>query len=310
MRLVKVDANSAKTWAEKAAAGGVMSSIEDNAFVVHDPTGGRPTVNRISQVFEANGGERAQVKWSRTFIDFLVENDDPRLPVLAEVAPVNEDGVTDYTYGEEGDNDPSIQVGLPNGYNLGAPVPVASAPNYPGAVGTDVLGNYSRPRPYLLRLNSPTFIMNYAEVELLLAEARLRGFNVGGTAAEHYNAGVRAAMESLSQYDAKAAIDPEAIDAYLAAHPFVEADGMEMINTQFWAATILNDYETFANWRRTGFPVLTPVVHPNGGTGGVIPRKMLYPISEASNNKANFEAALSRLPGGVDNMLSRVWWDQ
>ena len=47
MRLTKIDAANAKTWVEKAAAGGPMTSIDDNAKIKHDEAGGRPTVNRI-----------------------------------------------------------------------------------------------------------------------------------------------------------------------------------------------------------------------------------------------------------------------
>jgi hypothetical protein len=309
MRLTKVNNTLAKQWAEKAAAAGVMTAITDNAFILHDPTGGRPTVNRISQVFESNGGERAQVKWSKTFIDFLKSNNDPRLTVLAEIPPAGA-GTRDYTYQVSGDNTFALQVGMPNGYNVSAPVPIASEPNYPGAYGSDALGNYSRPRQYLLRLNSPTFVQTYAEVELLLAEAKERGYTISGTAAEHYNAGVRAAMTQLSQYDAAATISSGAVDAYLIAHPYVPGAGaINQIATQYWAATILNDYETFANWRRTGFPVLTPTTHPTSVTGGVIPRRLSYPASEAADNSTNYEDAVGRLANG-DTFLSRVWWDQ
>ncbi|MFZ6013539.1 MAG: SusD/RagB family nutrient-binding outer membrane lipoprotein [Bacteroidota bacterium] len=307
-RLVKINPSLAQSTVEAAAAGS-MTSIADNAFVIHDPTGGRPTVNRISQVFESNGGERAQVKWSKTFIDFLKNNNDPRLAVVADIPPVGGNGNPDYAYGTLGDSDPAKAIGMPNGYNLAAPVPITGEPNFPGAVGTDNLGKYSRPRAYLLKLNSPTYVLTYGESQLLLAEAKKRGWNVPGTAAEHYNAGVRAAMETLKQYDAAATISSAAIDAYLAAHPYDDANGLEQINTQYWAATILNDYEAFANWRRTGFPVLVPVNHPNGNTGGVIPRRMLYPISEAANNKTNYEEAVARM-GGSDLMTGRVWWDK
>jgi hypothetical protein len=42
MRLTKIDAANAKTWVEKAAAGGPMTSIDDNAKIKHDESGGRP----------------------------------------------------------------------------------------------------------------------------------------------------------------------------------------------------------------------------------------------------------------------------
>src|SRR5436853_482383 len=44
MRLTKADAAKAKTWAEKAYAGGLFTSNADNAYILHDATGGRNTV--------------------------------------------------------------------------------------------------------------------------------------------------------------------------------------------------------------------------------------------------------------------------
>ena len=52
-------------------------------------------------------------------------------------------------------------------------------------------------------------ILDYAEVEFLLAEAKERGFTVAGTAAEHYNAGITASMEYWG-------VDDADITAYLA----------------------------------------------------------------------------------------------
>lgn len=309
MRLTKVNAGAAKAWAEEAIAGGVFSSNTDNAVILHDASGARPTVNRISNNFKERGEVVAGVKWSKTFIDFLKSQNDPRLPILSEVPLPGGTGTIE-THGSVGNNDPLVQQGMPNGYDLADPRPITSEPDYPGAQGTNVIGKYSRPRNSILfKLGAPTFIISYAEVELMQAEAKKLGFTLSGTVAQHYNAGVRAAMETLKQFDATAVIAPTAIDAYLLAHPYNDTEGLKMIGEQFWVATILNDYESFANWRRTGFPALRPINHPNGNTGGVLPRRMLYPQSEAATNGLNYEQALSRM-GGVNSMLTRVWWDR
>ena len=71
----------------------------------------------------------------------------------------------------------------------------------------------------------------------------------------------------------------------------------------------MDEYECFANWRRSGdLPYLTPVNYPGNGTGGTIPRRLTYPPSEKITNGANYNAAVARLAGG-DKMTSRVWWD-
>jgi len=294
MRMTKVDANTARTWAEKAAAGGVMQSNDDNAYVIHDASGGRNTVNRNSNILsgEWNATNRGEVYLSRTFVDFLKNNNDPRLQHMARVRST-------------GSSNPADQVGLPNGYDQnGGATDVTNAPNFPGSIN-----NYSTIRAdVLLRLNGPTFLVTYAQTQLLLAEAAKRGWNVSGNAATYYNNGVRAAMKQLSQYNSDVTIPDAAIDAYLLARPYVDANGFEMINTQYWAASFLDWYETWANWRRSGFPVLTPVNYPGNATGGQIPRRMLYPSSESSANAANYQEAISRQ--GANTFTTRVWWDK
>lgn len=302
MRLVKVDANAAKTWAEKAAAGGTLGSNADNAFIKHDASGGRPTINRISQIMNLPY-EIPYIRWTKTFIDFLKNNNDPRLGVLAEIPPPppNEN-----TLGAAGDQTPANQLGMPNGYDLqGGATDISKAPGYPGT-----WYKYSRPiNRFYAKDAGITMLLTYAETELLLAEAKQRGWNIPLTAADHYNNGVKGAMTMLSQWDAAAVVTDGQVNTYLAAHPYVPANGIEMINTQFWVATIFNDYESFANWRRTGYPALTPVNYPGNATGGTIPRRMIYPQGEASTNPDNYNAAIGRLPGG-DKLTSRVWWDK
>ena len=69
--------------------------------------------------------------------------------------------------------------------------------------------------------------MTYAETELLLAEAKVKGWNVGATtAADHYKNGVKAAAASLAQFNPTAGSSDAAItkavaamDAYLVKNP-------------------------------------------------------------------------------------------
>lgn len=108
-----------------------------------------------------------------------------------------------------------------------------------------------------------------------------------------------------------ATIPAASITAYLAAHPFAAsgmAAQMEQIHTQYWAATFLNSYEAYANWRRTGYPALKPTNYAGNATGGVIPRRLRYPASETSKNAVNYRAAVAIQ--GPDDFLTRVWWDK
>lgn len=290
-RLSKVDPANSKKYIEKAAAGGVFTSINDNAFIVGDPTHGRSTINRISQVLDGSP-EHTDVKWSKTFIDFMKNNNDPRLAVVATLT--------------SGDSNPAHQLGLPNGLDqAGGAQDISTDPNYPGSYS-----GYSVPNKTILaKDNAPTFVITYAETELMLAEAAQLNYTVTGSAATHYNNGVTAAMAQLVQFDASATIPAASITTYLAANPYDPTNGVKMINTQYWAATIFNDYETFANWRRSGYPALAPVNYPNNATGGVTPRRLIYPQSEASTNGDNYNAAIARITGG-NTLVGRVWWDK
>lgn len=92
-----------------------------------------------------------------------------------------------------------------------------------------------------------------------------------GNATTHYANGVRAAMECLALYGVGGETSSGAIYAYLTANPNDASNAVEQINEQNWVATLLNEYESLANWRRTGYPNLTPVNYPASVTGGTIP---------------------------------------
>lgn len=306
MRLSKADASTAQTWAAKTV-GKTFTSNADNAFVTHDVSGGRTTINRNSQVLIGDGGqEHYYVKWSKTFIDFLRASNDPRLGRVAVTQLYTSDAskVQNSAFNANA----AAQKGMPNGKDLTAnpTYNISSDPFY------TTFPDYSSPHPGMIKRDGRTFILTYAETELLAADAAQR-FGVGGTAtaATRYNNGVKAAMTYLSQYDAALTITDAAADAWLLANPYSAATGLTAINNQYWAHTntMLDFYESWSNWRRTGIPVLTPVVYPNNATNGTIPRRFPYPSFEAASNPVNYQAARAAVPGG-DNLTGRVWWDK
>jgi len=302
MRLVKVDATTAQTYAQKAV-GHTMTDNGDNAFVKADATGGRTTINRNSQILTGDGGpENVYTKWSKTFIDMLKAVNDPRLAKIAITHPT-----WDAKHNPTGGNaDPAVQKGMPNGKDLsGIPAQdISKDPTY------TTIEDYSSPSQYLTKRDGLTFILTYAESELLLAEAAER-WGIAGSAAQHYHDGVKAAITYLGQYDANAAIGDGDAETFVTAHPYNAANGLEMINTQYWihTNTMLDFYESWSNWRRSGFPVLVPVVYPNNNTNGTIPRRFPYPVDEANTNPVNYKPAHDAVPGG-DNLTGRVWWDK
>ena len=277
-----------------------MTSNDDNAIVPHG-TNDPLTINRIYRGIGEDGATQLSGQISKTFIDFLKNNNDPRLPVLSYVYDTSFQPGDD-PYNPPGSADPADQFGLPNGYDAGSTS--HGIINYPGYLGNTNL--YSRPSPIIFNATAPTLVLTYAESELLLADAAKR-WGIGD-AKTHYDNGVLAAITELSAYGDAGTISDEDAQAYLDAHPYNDADGLEMINTQFWAATFFNEYEAWSNYRRTGYPVLVPVNYPGSQSPNAIPRRMEYSTVDKQVNSVNYNAAVSALQGG-DKITSRVWWD-
>jgi hypothetical protein len=315
MRLTKVDQVTARLWAEKASRK-TFESNADNAIVVTD-AGSFESQNGSSLALRTYS-DYLEVRWSKTLIDELQEDSDPRLGLIAEVPQEGLAKNADQSL--TGNTAPDVQLGLPNGFDLqGGPTDIRNSSNYPGGtgVGNDLppLGRYSRPRTSVyLKLGGPIFIMSYGETELLLAEAKVRDWNIVGTAKEHYENGVTAAIGSIAQLDASAGIDPAVINMFVARNTLDVStldNSLKDINTQYWIATgtTFNFIESWLNWKRSDYPKLTPVNYKGNVTNGRIPRRMIYLSTELLTNTVNYRDAVSRLDGG-DVLTSRVWWDR
>jgi hypothetical protein len=174
---------------------------------------------------------------------------------------------------------------------------------------------FSEPNPAtILKYNAPLLVFTTAEAHLLLAEAALRGWYSGTTAEAEYTAAVTSAMKQWTLFGNAGIISDAKIAAYLKDNAFKTAgtlaEKMEQIGTQKWLSLFLEDeYEIFSNWRRTGYPKLTPTNYPGNLTGGKIPTRFVIPDSEENYNKANFYEARTR-QGGTNTLSSVVWWDK
>lgn len=167
-----------------------------------------------------------------------------------------------------------------------------------------------------LKSDNPGVVMTSAEVKFLMAEAALKGWEVGGATVEDlYKEGVRASMDFLTDnYGCNAVTDDE-------FNAFIQNKGMightneqklEAINTQAWILHFSNPNECWANVRRSGYPKLkSPEEYGFGQflTGGTeIPVRLCYPVLESSYNKKSYDEAIGRM-GGTDDWHTHVWWD-
>lgn len=293
MRLTKRDEAKAREWAQKAITGGVILLPADNAVVKY--SNGPQVYNNNPVAYElvgqdyipgANGINNTEGgKFSKTFIDYLKNHNDPRLNVVA----VTWNGSTP-------DTSTVKQKGFPSGTGT-----------RPADYNT-----YSEPNPAtILQYAAPLLVLTNAETNFLLSEAALRGWT-GGSAAQYYKTAIENNMQNWALFGPGGVIASNRISDYTSANALNTAGSfdaqMNQVHSEFWIALLLDEQEAYANWRRTGYPQLTPVNYPGNSTGGAIPRRFPYSQPEQGMNKINYNAAIARQ--GADLLTTRVWWDK
>ena len=330
MRLVKVDPATAKTYAAKAYANGVITNNDDNVLLNHSD--GLTSNDSAEPFAKINAHEDREFYLAKTFVDMLKNTNDPRLSLIGTIAPT-QDGkqYTDcqkntsglWTGDDYGNMAFAAQEGMPvGGYNNSKTskyfVGQVDARFNDDAFLANYGAHFSSPNRYTYcDPQAPTFIITAAQTNLLLAEAAQRGF-INGNVKDFYEAGVKAAFAQFSQFPhlttaVRNTYLPEgAADTYLAENPFDAAKALQQINEQYYIATFGDPHEVFANWRRSGYPVLTPApmaaLDGACATDGSIPRRFRYPSTESQVNKTNYDAAVARQGG--DTFSTRVWWDK
>lgn len=306
MRYSKNDPEKARAIVAKAvdpARGGVMNANTDNALIQFNAV----YTNVISNALL--GTERANYYVAKPFIDFLKSTNDPRLRYIA--VKYENPGNPLATAGAANTN-PADQQGMPFGYDENA---LSTSPNYPGKIGSAF--KYSQfNRGTVIRIDAPEFLVTYAQTQLLLAEANLRGYITTGAPKDYYEAAIKGHMTQKALYGESVNISSEEQNAYLSGTQVVydPAKAMEQINQQYWVVSFKSWAEAWANFRRSGYPGLAPINYPGedpavdaGNAGGFVHR-LTYPLREKSVNTANLQEAATRMGG--DNLGIRVFWDK
>ncbi|GAA5222345.1 SusD/RagB family nutrient-binding outer membrane lipoprotein [Membranihabitans marinus] len=160
---------------------------------------------------------------------------------------------------------------------------------------------YSHLASVFLQPTLPGNLLDYTEVQFLLAEAAARGYNVGGTASEYYNEGIKASILFWGG-------SQEQVDDYLAqtnvAYETAEGDWRQKIAVQKWISLFNNGFEGWTTWRIFDYPIFNP---PSGLTIDDIPKRMIFPVEEATLNGPNVKEAATRYNN--DNYRATVFWD-
>ncbi|WP_163716652.1 SusD/RagB family nutrient-binding outer membrane lipoprotein [Mangrovibacterium lignilyticum] len=159
---------------------------------------------------------------------------------------------------------------------------------------------YSHIGDLLLEPALPGTLISYAETEFLLAEAAARGYAVGGTAEEHYNAGIEASMGEWG-------VDDADVTTYLAEADvaYDASDWKQSIGVQKWLAMYNLPFEGWTAYRLLDFTGILQA--PEDMTLSDIPVRFLYPIEEATLNGASYDAAAAAIGG--DKKTTKLFWD-
>jgi hypothetical protein len=282
MRLSQADPAKAQAELTAAFAAGVFTSNADNARLVW------PGDGIYDNPWASNFQTRDDHRVAKTLVDELQSRNDPRLAIFAQPTVAN----------------PAVYAGQPNGLtnaSTAANFNTTSRPGlifYPGATTYGTFGT-SAGRA------TPSYIMTYAEISFIKAEAAMRSWGgfTPAQAAGFYNDGVTASITQWGGTPAQAA-------TYLAQAGVVfnAGTGLQQIGLQKWIALFTQGTEAWSEWRRTGFPasiVPGPSMYPD--TPGIAMR-LAYPPAELAVNKAGLDAAIASQ--GPDLTTTKVWWDK
>ncbi|RPE09120.1 SusD/RagB family nutrient-binding outer membrane lipoprotein [Chitinophaga lutea] len=210
-------------------------------------------------------------KWwaiSLTLMNKMKPVDDPRLPVYADK--------------NSGGNYVGLEFGKTEGLSTSA---------------FSLLGFENR------KQDASVYLVTYAQALFAKAEAAKRGWITGGEAEAEKN--YKLAIEhSVRQWKNN---DTTGYGVMMSkpGMPYNAATGMEQIATQRWVHLFLHGYEAWAEWRRTGFPVL------HKPQGKEIPTRQGYPSDEVFNNRENYLNAVNTQFGSAgDGLYGKLWWDK
>jgi len=297
MRVVYANPTLARQQAEKSVTNvfGVISDLGDRASLKH--SGDLVYMHPLFEIaYNFNEGE---ARMTASMDAYLNGYKDPRISAYFKPAALD---------------------GLYHGVRLG--ITPASWANYTG----NKISNLNVD-------NSSTEIvwMTVAESYFLRAEGALRGWQMGGDAKTFYEQGitmsfsenkVQGAVAYIANSTDKPAAFTDNVGSSNAAAPsdvtIAWEDGasderkLEKIITQKWIAMYPDGPEGWAEFRRTGYPRLLPVVvnNSNGTINTALQvRRIPYPQAEYNNNASGVKSGIAKL-GGPDNGGTKLWWDK
>ncbi|MCE5347339.1 MAG: SusD/RagB family nutrient-binding outer membrane lipoprotein [Bacteroidales bacterium] len=305
-----VDPVLAKTQAEKAVKDGVITANADNAFVTTTTDWTNPY-----DLITSWGEFRMSSDMESILKGYL----DPRVEKYFQVA-VTPDPTDDFT---------GIQFNF-EGMRNGQTKSNRSAIDFKKKAS-------DMAKPYvILNDKGPNWpIFRAFEANFLKAEGALEGWNMGGTAADLYKAGIELSLteNSCPLTNLKGDIyatsnlipaspgfdwsDPTKIQVPVSTVPVAfltngtKEQQLEQIITQKWIGLYPDSPEAYTERRRTKYPTLYPRLESENIDipATSLPTRLPYVTSEYTNNANQVKAAVELL-GGPDNGVTKLWWDK
>lgn len=294
VRIAEVDTDFAKQMMKEAIEGGLIESNGDNALL---PSNDNPYY-------------KASAKWkdlaiNATLSAYMVDYKDPRISHY----------MTESAY--------SINDNKYFGVRLGI--------EYTTTEITTYNSKFSRP---VYTQNSSLPVYHAAETYFLKAEAALRGWISGGEsmAKAYYEQGIQTSMDeygvAIGDYLEGTTAPQKYDDPYKTTYSATFTDvtcvswetgdnKLEKIITQKWIANYPLGLESWAEFRRTGYPhIITAYSNKSSDSfiGSIDSKRMVrrlpYPQSELDSNPINVQDAISNMLGGADKDKGStdLWW--
>lgn len=270
MRMADVQPQVARAVIEEAAMNTIAGVNEDAFF----PYNNGSATNR----FPYNEAERPMVEFAvtTTLIDYLQSINDPRLEIYARPAPAT-------------------------GNYKGKPYGVAE--------NSPLLDSISKPGTRVYSPDFKGYLITYAEVMFLKAEAAARGMNIGeGTPESLYNDAVTASMNQWG------ITDGSTIATYLEGNPYTAGEWKNVIGTQKWLALYMQGIQAWMERLRLDIkkPDGTALfIAPASGSldpeVAEVPFRLNYPNATRNTNPINVEKAAQAIGG--DSKATKNWWD-
>jgi hypothetical protein len=295
------DLNIRERFAQIVSGRPLMLSNDDNLQLTYGTL-----ASNQSPLYVLGGNRNAMYPDISTLvIDRMKRDEDPRLFSIAEPCRAKrEAGVSEDDPDAYGGVDPSLRY-------TEEILPYRNA------------GNVSLPNNRFFEIQSaqPTIRLGYAEMNFILAEARLRGWITTGEANEYYKEGIQADMKFIAQHTPERyahgfPVTDARIEFFL-RQPGLQLDNnaglspgnIEKIITQKYLAAFMHEtYSSYYEYRRTGYPNLP--VNPESNRNTIpdkMPLRWMYASAEYQYNRENVQEAVQRQFDGNDDTNERMW---